>query len=85
MRSKWKGSFLDCKIFEDLKVKNKNIKVVSRNSTVLDYMVGSTYSVYNGRAYVPLSIKVGMVGYKFGHFVFTKRTGIRIHTNKKKK
>lgn len=67
------------------KIKNKNIITCSRNSTILECMVGKTLSIYNGLKHVPLIIKNSMVGFKAGSFIFTKKTGNKIHTNKIKK
>lgn len=87
MRSKWKGVYLNPKFlltFEDNN-NNKNIQVWSRNSAITDGMVGKTLSVHNGRNFTPIFITGGMLGYKLGSFVFTKRTGNRIHIKKTKK
>ena len=91
MRSSWKGAFVNPIIYphfvesKSKKFKNKNVIVCSRDSAILDCMVGKTLSIYNGLKYMPLLIKSSMVGFKAGSFIFTKKTGSRIHTNKNKK
>lgn len=44
---------------------------------------GRTILVSNGQTVVPFSSKVGGSS-KFGSFIFTKSTGMKIHTTKKK-
>lgn len=94
MRSFWKGVFInvtslkyDNKLYEKKYIKDKKIKirVGSRNTTLLSSMLQHTFSVYNGKTFIPLAVHSGMLGFKFGDFVFTKRTGGRIHAEKGKK
>ena len=60
-RSVKKGPFIDKhleKKVETAKAKkdNKPIKTWSRRSTILPEMIGLTFSVHNGRAFVPVYI-----------------------------
>lgn len=90
MRSVWKGSFVQPTIYKMLNNNNNSDKklktlVCNRNTTILSVFIGKTLSIYNGKKYMPLPVKSNMVGFKAGSFVFTKRTGTRIHVNKTKK
>lgn len=86
MRSKWKGVYLNPNFLLNSENNlNKNVQLCSRNSVITSDMLGKTLSVHNGRNFMPISIKNGMIGYKLGSFVFTKRTGNRIHVKKTKK
>jgi small subunit ribosomal protein S19 len=59
--------------------------VFSRDATILAEFVGLDIAVHNGMSFYPLSITPEMVGFKFGEFVFTKKTGSAIHKNQLKK
>jgi small subunit ribosomal protein S19 len=48
------------------------IKTWSRRSTILPQFVGLTFSVYNGRKFVPVSVNEDMVGMKLGEFAPTR-------------
>lgn len=91
MRSSWKGVFIAKGIYRGQKpfiqqnIKDKKIRIGSRNTSILSTMFQSTFSVYNGKGFFPLVIHTGMVGHKFGDFIFTKRTGNRIHVDKGRK
>ena len=76
-RSVWKGPFVDLHLLK--KAQNaqeaggsKPIKTWSRRSTVLPDFVGLTFSVYNGRKFVPVSVNEDMVGHKLGEFAPTR-------------
>ncbi|MGN6268700.1 MAG: ribosomal protein S19 family protein, partial [Sphingomonas sp.] len=43
-----------------------------RRSTILPQFVGLTFSVYNGRKFVPVSVNEDMVGMKLGEFAPTR-------------
>ena len=51
---------------------NKPIKTWSRRSTILPDMIGLTFNVHNGRAFVPVYITENHVGYKLGEFAPTR-------------
>lgn len=76
-RSIKKGPFVDAK----LKVKvermdrlgdRKPIKTWSRRSMVIPEFVGHTFTVYNGRKFLPVFVTENMVGHKLGEFSPTR-------------
>ncbi|MDU9728274.1 30S ribosomal protein S19 [Helicobacter pylori] len=76
-RSIKKGPFIDDHLMKKtLKAKegkdNRPIKTWSRRSTILPEMIGFTYSVHNGRVFVPVYITENHVGYKLGEFAPTR-------------
>lgn len=76
-RSIKKGPFIDDYLVKKVeKAKqskdNKPIKTWSRRSTILPDMIGLTFNVYNGRAFVPVYITENHVGYKLGEFAPTR-------------
>ena len=76
-RSIKKGPFVDDHLMKKaLKAKesndNKPIKTWSRRSTVLPDMIGLTFNVHNGRAFVPVRITENHIGYKLGEFAPTR-------------
>src|SRR5690349_8800486 len=89
-RSIWKGNFINSKFLFllynfskciDEEKRKFRVRVWSRNSVILPFLIGSTVEVYNGRIFVPLTVSKLMVGKKYGDFVFTKKMGISIHNN----
>ena len=76
-RSIKKGPFVDDYLIKKVeKAKagkdNKPIKTSSRRSTILPDMIGLTFNVHNGRAFVPVYITENHVGYKLGEFAPTR-------------
>ncbi len=76
-RSIKKGPFVDdylVKKVEKAKASkdNKPIKTWSRRSTILPDMIGLTFNVHNGRAFVPVYITENHVGYQLGEFAPTR-------------
>jgi small subunit ribosomal protein S19 len=76
-RSLKKGPFIDDHLAKKvLKAKqngdNKPIKTWSRRSTILPDMIGLTFNVHNGRAFVPVYVTENHVGYKLGEFAPTR-------------
>ncbi|WP_422057123.1 30S ribosomal protein S19 [Sphingomonas sp.] len=77
-RSVWKGPFVDLHLLKKAEVAQENsgrggpIKTWSRRSTILPQFVGLTFSVYNGRKFVPVSVNEDMVGMKLGEFAPTR-------------
>ncbi|MGP1580442.1 MAG: 30S ribosomal protein S19 [Wolinella sp.] len=76
-RSIKKGPFTDDHLMKKvLKSKatkdNKPIKTWSRRSTIVPDMIGLTFNVHNGRAFVPVYITENHVGYKLGEFAPTR-------------
>jgi small subunit ribosomal protein S19 len=76
-RSLKKGPFIDGHLLKKvIKAKDagdkKPIKTWSRRSTVLPDMIGLTFSVHNGRNFIPVYITENHIGYKLGEFAPTR-------------
>lgn len=76
-RSVWKGPFVDLHLLKKAENAQESgargaIKTWSRRSTVLPQFVGLTFSVYNGRKFIPVSVSEDMVGHKLGEFAPTR-------------
>lgn len=48
------------------------LKTWSRNSTVIPDFVGMTFTVYNGKRFIPVFVTENMVGHKLGEFAPTR-------------
>lgn len=91
MRSLWKGLFISPQLyinaFGSYKQSSSSVpnvsNVVSRNTRILFEFIGTEFSVYNGKAFSLLKVSSSMVGFSFGDFIFTKKTGSRIHASSK--
>lgn len=55
----------------------------TRSTRILSEFIGLEFSIYNGKTFTSLKISSSMVGFSFGDFVFTKKTGSKIHTSTK--
>lgn len=76
-RSMWKGPFIDGHLLKKVEEivslgKHQLIKTWSRRSTILPNFVGLTFSVYNGKKFIPVTVSEGMVGKKLGEFSPTR-------------
>ena len=76
-RSIKKGPFVDEHLMKKvIKAKetkdNKPKKTWSRRSTIVPEMIGFTFNVHNGRAFVPVYVTENHVGYKLGEFAPTR-------------
>ena len=76
-RSLKKGPFIDDHLLKKVKKAQesgdkKPIKTWSRRSTIIPEMIGLTFSVHNGRTFVPVYITENHVGYKLGEFAPTR-------------
>ena len=76
-RSLKKGPFVDTHLLEKVESMNranekKVVKTWSRRSTVVPEMVGLTFSVHNGRKFLPVFVTENMVGHKLGEFSPTR-------------
>lgn len=76
-RSTKKGPYVDEKLV--IKVQKmmssggkKPIKTWSRRSTIIPDFVGVTFSIHNGRTFVPVFVTENMVGHKLGEFAPTR-------------
>ena len=48
------------------------IKTWARNSTIIPDFVGQTFTVYNGKRFIPVFVTENMVGHKLGEFSPTR-------------
>ena len=76
-RSLKKGAFVDTSVLkkaQDMNASGKKqaIKTWSRRSTIVPDMVGLTFSVYNGKKFIPVYVSENMVGHKLGEFSPTR-------------
>jgi len=58
------------------------IKTWSRRSTIIPDFVGHTFSVHNGRKFIPVFVTESMVDHKLGEFALTRT--FKGHTSKKR-
>ena len=85
-RSLKKGFFIDAHLQSKVEAMNSSgdrrvIKTWSRRSTVIPDMVGHTFAVHNGKAFIPVYVSENMVGHKLGEFSATRT--FRGHSGKK--
>lgn len=76
-RSLKKGPFVDDHVMKKAtaaKAKNDNkpIKTWSRRSMIMPEFIGLTFSVHNGKSFVPVFVTENHVGYKLGEFAPTR-------------
>lgn len=76
-RSTKKGPYIDSKLVEKVQKMmrsglKKPIKTWSRRSTITPDFVGFTFSIHNGRTFIPIFITENMVGHKLGEFAYTR-------------
>ena len=76
-RSTKKGPYVDEKLVKKVQKMvrsglKKPIKTWSRRSTITPDFVGLTFSIHNGRTFVPVFITENMVGHKLGEFAATR-------------
>ena len=76
-RSTKKGPFVNAKLLEKIQKLNqtgekKPIKTWARACTITPEFVGHTFSVHNGRKFLPIYITEQMVGHRLGEFSFTR-------------
>ena len=77
-RSVWKGPFVDPSLIKKVdSLKNKPsktpIKTWSRKSTIIPDFVGTSFLIYNGKKFIPITISEDMVGHKLGEFAPTRQ------------
>ncbi|MGL1937056.1 MAG: 30S ribosomal protein S19 [Fibrobacterales bacterium] len=87
-RSSKKGAFVDSYLIKkgaDMNEATKKtaIKTWSRRSTIIPDFVGLTFSVYNGKQFIPVYVSENMVGHKLGEFAPTRT--FRTHKKKEAK
>jgi small subunit ribosomal protein S19 len=87
-RSLKKGPFIDYHLWNKAMKDTSNnqvIKTWSRRSTIVPEFIGKTFSVHNGRRFIPVFITEDMIGQKLGEFSPTRTfTGHPVKKNNKK-
>ena len=86
-RSTKKGPYIDPKLLKKVQKQNnagekKPIKTWARRCTITPEFVGHTFSVHNGRKFLPVYVNEQMVGHKLGEFSFTRFFKAHGGTNK---
>ena len=77
-RSQWKGPY-----FKNIDLgTNTKTNIITKNSTIIPKLVGSTFQVYSGKKFIKINITEEMIGHKVGEFVFTRE---KFEFKKKKK
>ena len=77
-RSLKKGPYVDPRIMKKVMTakadsNNKAIKTWSRACTIAPEFIGHTFTVHNGREFIPVLVTQDMVGHKLGEFSPTRR------------
>ena len=76
-RSSKKGPYVHPKLIKKIEKMKKSgqkqpVKTWSRSSMIMPEFVGYTFSVYNGRKFIPIFITEKMVGHRLGEFAPTR-------------
>ena len=77
-RSSRKGPYVDIKLLGKVEKQKQAgdsrtpIKTWARACTVVPDFIGHTFSVHNGRKFLPVYVTEQMVGHKLGEFSFTR-------------
>lgn len=76
-RSIEKGPYVEEKLVEKIKrvlqsSSRAAIKTWSRRSVITPEFIGLTFTVYNGRKFLPVYVTESMVGHKLGEFAPTR-------------
>ncbi len=76
-RSIKKGPFVEEKLLKKVERMNRigdrrPIKTWSRRSVIVPEFVGHTFSVHNGKRFIPVFVTESMVGHKLGEFSPTR-------------
>ena len=77
-RSLKKGPYVEKSLMNKVQNLNKEnkktvIKTWSRRSTIFPEFVGHTFSVHNGKEFIPVYVTEEMVGHKLGEFALTRK------------
>ena len=75
-RSLKKGPFIDPALLKKVmagKAGRTEIKTWSRDSAIAPEMVGFTFLVHNGKAFLSVFVTENMVGHKLGEFALTRK------------
>lgn len=76
-RSTKKGPYIDAKLMAKVQKMNQGtekrpIKTWARACVIPPLFVGHTFTVHNGRKFMPVYITEQMVGHRLGEFAFTR-------------
>ena len=88
-RSSWKMPFSEVSApffapnLDKTKLDKSLSKVWSRQSVVLPQFVDNSFTVHNGKTFVPIKVSEEMVGHKFGEFAITRKRATH-KTNRRK-
>lgn len=84
-RSKWKGPYINLKVFTLLKTENKKsfVITISRDSFIIPVFLGYKFKVHNGNSFIEVTVTKEMIGHKFGEFSSTRK--LFVFKKKKKK
>lgn len=76
-RSLRKGPYIEPSLMKKVKAAQSGtpspIKTWSRRSTIFPEMIGLTFTVHNGREFIPVLVREEMVGHKLGEFSSTRK------------
>ena len=76
-RSIRKGAYVDEKLLKKVERMNRGnerrpLKTWARRSTIVPDFVGHTFTVHNGKKFIPVFVTENMVGHKLGEFAATR-------------
>lgn len=92
-RSIKKGPFVDQHLLDKVTSSSpsgdrKIIKTWSRRSMIIPEMIGLTFSVHNGKKFIPVYVTENMVGHKLGEFsptrLFKSHGGSKVEKSSKR-
>ncbi|MFQ5509696.1 MAG: 30S ribosomal protein S19 [Leptospirillia bacterium] len=89
-RSLKKGPFIDASLARKVEKAESSgsrevIKTWSRRSMISPDMVGMTFSVHNGKQFIPVFVSENLVGHKLGEFSPTRTYRGHVKSDKKSK
>ena len=88
-RSSWKMPFSEvpapflARNLTKTKLDKPSSKIWSRQSVVLPQFVDNSFTVHNGKTFIPIKVSEEMVGHKFGEFAITRKRATH-KTNRRK-
>jgi len=89
-RSKWKADVMNSillqKCLQNKKKRSKQyLYIMDKATIILPFFKDKIINIYNGQKFIPKRILAGMVGHKFGEFIFTRLYRKKIVKQKKQK
>lgn len=82
-RAQWKCPFTKI-LFYKLETKTIPIRIYTRSSIILPYLLNKTVEIYTGNKFLPILITSNMLYHKLGEFANTKAIFKYTTKNKKK-